>query len=128
MNPTIYFEDQNGVTVTDRCVIAGDSIYSTESIVSVTTIAVSPKRLGIILSVVISAGCVFFGIVSASYNWCLFGTGLAIVCGFAYLKMKTIWQLRIATAFGETAPLQSPDHEKISTVANAIGQAIVHRT
>jgi len=127
MNPTFYYEDQLGVTVTNRCVTIGDSTYATESIISVSTTAVSPKRLGVTLAAAISAVLVFFGVVSASYKWSMFGGVLAIICGIAYHKMKTMWHLRIATAVGESSPLQSPNRQRISTVANAIGQAIAHR-
>lgn len=127
MNSTIYYEDQLGVMVTDRCVTIGDNTYSTESIVSVTTAPVNPRRLGVALAAVIAAGCMFFGVASASYKWSIFGAVLAIICAAAYRKTKTMWRLRIATTLGETSPFQSANHQKVSTVAHAIGQAIAHR-
>lgn len=97
MNPTIYYEDQFRVMVIDRCVTIGANAYSTKSITSVTTAAVSPKRLGVTLAAAIGAGFVFFGVISASHKWSIFGAGLAIICGVAYSKMRTMWQLRIST-------------------------------
>jgi hypothetical protein len=127
MNPTTYYEDQLGVMVTDRCVTIGDHAYLTAAITSVTTTAVHPKRAGVILAAILASGFVFFGVASTGYKWCVFGAMLFGLCGIAYRRMKTKWHLRIATACGESSPMQSANRKEISTIANAIGNAIAHR-
>lgn len=127
VSPTTYYEDQNGVTVTDQCVTIGDSAYLTAAINSVTTAVVNPKRFGVIIAATLGLGFGFFGIVSASYKWSVFGAVVVMICVAAYHKMKPIWHLRIATVIGETSPFRSPNHQKISAVANAIGCAIARR-
>ena len=127
VNPTTYYEDEHGIKVTDRCVNIGDTAYLTAAITCVTTAVVNPRRFGVILAAAFGLGFGFFGIVSASYKWSVFGAVLVMLCVAAYRKMKPVWHLRIATASGEASPLQSPNRQRISTVANAIGCAIARR-
>jgi len=124
---TTYYEDETGARVTDTCITIGDNAYSTASITSVTTAVENPQRGKLIAGAVLALAFTFFGWASGAYNWSVCGIILLILCGSAYYAMKPTWHLRIATASGETSPLQLQNANKISAIARAIGDAIAHR-
>jgi len=128
MAEAAYYENQNGVTVTDKCIIVGDNTYLTADITSVTTDVVNPKRVGLAFFGTVAILFVFWGFASTSYKWSVCGAIIAGLCFVAYGIMKPTWRLRIATSSGESLPLQSSNPQKISSIAQAIGQAIAHRT
>jgi predicted MFS family arabinose efflux permease len=125
---TTYYEDETGASVTDTCVTIGDNAYSTPSITSVTTAVENPRRGKLIAVAVLALAFVFWGWASGSYYWSVCGIILLILSAFAYYAMKPTWHLRVATTSGETSPLQSSSPQKISSIAQAIGEAIAHRT
>jgi predicted MFS family arabinose efflux permease len=125
---TTYYEDEAGAKVTGICVTIGDNAYATASIISVTTAEENPRRGKLIAVGVLALAFVFFGCASGAYNWSVCGMILLILSAFAYYAMKPTWRLRVATTSGETAPLQSPSRQKIATIAQAIGEAIAHRS
>ena len=122
-----YYEDETGARVTDTCVTIGDNAYSTASITAVTTAVENPRRGKLAAGAVLAVAFTFFGWASGGYNWSVCGIILLILCGSAYYAMKPTWVLRIATASGESSPLQLQNADKISAIARAIGNAIAHR-
>jgi hypothetical protein len=57
----------------------------------------------------------------------LFGVIIAGLGYFWYRGRKPIWHLQIASASGEATPLQSVNSRWISSIAQAINEAIIHR-
>jgi hypothetical protein len=52
---------------------------------------------------------------------------LLLVLGVVWYRgCKPKWHLRIASASGETTPLQSTDQQWISGIAQAINEAMIH--
>jgi hypothetical protein len=122
-----YYSDQSGVRVTDKRVIIGSTTYSMANITSV-SITVHRPGLGVpILFMVVGGILALGGIASKSLGTVVFAVVFGVLGYFIYRGSKPIWHLRIASASGETTPLQSVNQQWISSISQAINEAIIHR-
>ena len=124
---TSYYSDQSGVRVTDKRVIIGSTTYSMANITSVSTTVDRPSMTGPILFIVIGAFMFFGGLSGNNTGTAFFGAIFAAIGYFWYRGRKPIWHLRIASASGETTPLNSINQQWITSIAQAINEAIIHR-
>jgi len=124
---TSYYSDQNGVRVTDKRVIIGSTTYSMANITSVSTKVEHPSKMWPVLFMLVGGFFVLGGLGNKAFGSALFGAILAIVGYFWFRGIKAIWHLRIASASGEATPLNSINQQWISSIAQAINEAIIHR-
>jgi len=82
---------------------------------------------GPILFIVIGAFMFFGGLSGNNTGTAFFGAIFAAIGYFWYRGRKPIWHLRIASASGETTPLNSINQQWITSIAQAINEAIIHR-
>jgi len=124
---TSFYTDQQGVRVTDKRVIVGDTTYALANITSVSTTIEKPSLTGPILC--IGLGILsFLGLVSGDNGILpIFGIFLLLIGVVWYRGCRPRWHLRIASASGESTPLQSTDQRWISSIAQAINEAMIHR-
>jgi len=122
-----YYSDQSGVRVTDKRVIIASTTYSMANITSVSTTVENPSMLGPILFMGIGVLMFLGGLGNRSFGMSLFGAVFAAIGYFWYRGRKPIWHLRIASASGETTPLNSINQQWITSIAQAINEAIIHR-
>ena len=123
-----YYSDQNGERVTDKRVIIGNTTYSMANITSIsTTNRASCKAWPVVF---VLSGCLFIviGLSNKAFGLAVFGAILGVLGYFWFKGIKPIWHLRIASASGESKPLQSINQQWISSIAQAINEAIIHRT
>ena len=124
---TSFYTDQSGVTVTDKRVIVGSTTYALANITSVSTTVAKPSTTGPILFI----GVGLLVLVEAVSN----KSGLLAVLGVLPLLLGTVWyrgckprwHLRIASASGESTPLQSTNQQWIANIADAINKAMIRR-
>ncbi len=121
-----YYSDQNGVRVSDKRVIIGNTTYSMANITSVSTKVERPSMMGPILMIAIGLFLFVSGI-SQQSGVALIGAIVAGLGYFWYRGRKPVWHLQIASASGETTPLHSVNGQWISSIAQAINEAIIHR-
>jgi hypothetical protein len=121
-----YYSDQSGVRVSDKRVIIGSTTYSMANITSVSTRVENPSMIGPILMIAIGLLLFVSGIAQQSGSAVL-GAIIAGLGYFWYRGRKPMWHLHIASASGETTPLQSVNSQWISSIAQAINEAIIHR-
>lgn len=123
-----FYSDQRGVRVTDKRVILGNTTYSLANITSVSTSVERPSLTGPILSIVIGCLLLIAGASGRSGGAAAIGA-LVILFGVVWYRgCKPVWQLRIASASGESSPLRSTNQEWITSITRAINEAIIHRT
>lgn len=125
---TSFYADQNGVRVTDKRVILGDTTYALANITSVSTTIEKPSLTGPILFIGIGV-LLLLGAASGGNSGVLavFGVPLLLLGVIWYRGCKPRWHLRIASASGESTPLQSTNQQWISSIAQAINEAMIHR-
>ncbi len=121
-----YYSDQSGVRVSDKRVIIGNTTYSMANITSVSTRVDKPSMVGPILVIAIGL-FLFVSSISQQSGAALIGAIIAGLGYFWYRGRKPVWHLHIASASGETTPLQSINGQWISSIAQAINEAIIHR-
>lgn len=124
---TSYYSDQNGVRATDKRVIIGSTTYSMANITSVSTKVEHPSKMGPILIMATGAFMVLMGLGNKAFGGILIGGIFGALGYFWFRGIKPIWHLRIASASGETTPLHSINQQWISSIAQAINEAIIHR-
>lgn len=122
-----YYSDQSGVRVSDKRVIIGSTTYSMANITSVSTKVEHPSMMGPILLIAIGLFLFVSGVAGKSGGPAVIGGIVAALGYFWYKGRKPVWHLRIASASGETTPLQSVNGQWISSIAQAINEAIIHR-
>lgn len=122
-----FYTDQNGVRVTDKRVILANTTYSLANITSVATSVEKPKLFGPIATISVGVLLVLSGAASKSAAVAIIGFCIAAFGYFWYRGSKPIWHLRIASASGEATPLKSLNQQWISSIAQAINEAIIHR-
>jgi Family of unknown function (DUF6232) len=125
---TSYYADQQGVRVTNKRVIVRDTTYSLANITSVSTTVEQPNLTGPILFILV--GCLCFIAVASGNAGILpvLGVFLIVIGVIWYRGCKPTWHLRISSASGEATPLQSVDKQWIGSIAQAINEAMIHRT
>ncbi|SRR5713101_1335480 len=121
-----YYSYQSGVRVSDKRVIIGSTTYSMANITSVSTNVVHPSMMGPIIVIAIGLFIFVSGLTQKS-GGAVVGGIIAALGYFWYKGRKPMWHLRIASASGETTPLQSANGQWISSIAQAINEAIIHR-
>jgi Family of unknown function (DUF6232) len=125
---TTFYADQKNVRVTDKRVILGTTTYALANITSVSTSVESPSYVGPILIFLVAAASLFGGLTTQSGAMWFIAALLVAVGALWFRSLKPTWHLRIASASGETSPLESQDQKHIDDVARAINEAIIHRT
>lgn len=123
---TSFYADQKGVRVTDKRVIVGSTTYSLANITSVSTTVEKPDFTGPILFTVLGIFLLIGAVSENSGGFAFFGVLLLLLGIVLYRGCKPKWNLRIASASGESAPLQSTDEQWISNIARAINEAMIH--
>ncbi len=120
----MFYKDNTGVEVTDRRVVLrnGSLTYAVANITSVSTRIEEPSRTGPVLLLLVG----LVALATRTPFGIILGIALLIMGFFWWRGLKPIWHLRIASASGETSPLQG-DQQYISGVAQAISRAMVHR-
>jgi len=124
---TSFYSDESGVRVTDKRIIVGNTTYSLANITSVSTSVEKPSLRGPFLTTVIGIVLLLSGLGRKSAGAAVVGV-LAVLLGIVWYRgCKPIWHLRIASASGESTPLQSTSQEWIGNICRAINEAIIHR-
>jgi hypothetical protein len=123
---TSFYTDQKGVRVTDKRVIVGNTAYALANITSVSTAVEKPKLTGPILFIGIGILLLIGAASGNSGGSAVFGVLLLLLGVVWYLGCKPMWHLKIASASGESTPLQSIDQQWITGIAHAINEAMIH--
>jgi len=122
-----YYSDQSGVRVTDKRVIIGSTTYSMANITSVSTTVENPSKLGPVIFMAVGCLFILYGLGNKEFGGAVVGAVFGAVGYFWFRGIKPIWHLRIASASGENTPLNSINQQWISSIAQAINEAIIHR-
>jgi amino acid permease len=124
---TSYYEDQNGVKVTDKRVVISNITYAMANITSVSTYIERPSVVGPLLFLGIGGFLILMGSLALLGGTIVLGAVAVVIGFFWYRSCKPIWHLRIASASGESTPLKSNNHQWVSAISNAINEAMIHR-
>jgi hypothetical protein len=123
---TSFYTDQKGVRVTDKRVIVGNITYALANITSVSTAVEKPSLTGPILFIGIGILLLIGSASAQSGVTAFFGVLLLILGVVWYRGCKPTWHLKISSASGEATPLQSTNQQWISSIAQAINEAMIH--
>jgi Family of unknown function (DUF6232) len=123
---TSFYSDQQGVRVTDKRVILGNTTYALANITSVTTAVEQPSVRGPILFILIGIFLIVTSASQRSSGMAVGGVVLLLLGVVWYRGCKPRWHLKIASASGEATPLQSPNQQWITSIAQAINEAMIH--
>jgi hypothetical protein len=124
---TSFYADQNGVRVTDKRVIVGDTTYALANITSVSTTIEKPNLTGPILFIGIGILLLLGAVSGNSVGLGFFGLFLLLLGAVWYRGCKPRWHLKISSASGESTPLQSQNEQWITSIVQAINEAMIHR-
>ncbi|MFQ5664642.1 MAG: DUF6232 family protein [Terriglobia bacterium] len=122
-----FYSDGHGVRVTSARLIIGDTTFSLANITSVRKISTNPDRRGPLKFMVIAVGVLFLAIALESG---VLAFGAVVMGGLGVLWWKgqrPVYELHIASASGETAPLKSDDKNRVEKIVQAINEAMIQR-
>ncbi len=132
-----FYSDKKGVQVTNKRVIVKNKTYVLANITSVSSAVQKPDvllpqfvtALGVAL-LLAGVGLLIGGAGSSdgiALGMMLWGVILGVAGYFWYRSCKPIFHLKIASASGESTPLQSENENRIKDICHAVNKAIIHR-
>jgi len=130
---TTYYNDGK-VTITNARAVIGGKTYAMANITSVSATEKPPKRLLAGVFIVLGALLALAGLMDFISSGMDSGAG-ALVIGalgaglglLAWRASKTMYQVTVGSASGETHALTSQDQDYVRKVVDAMNQAIVER-
>ena len=122
MSQTISLQETDVTLVGSRLTVSG-STYELDEILSVDSFREPAAATGPTLMTVVGVLCLASGAGQAGLGGVLLGAGLLLGAAAWWTQKKPTFKLRLQTAAGEIAELQSPDEDFIHRVRTAIESA-----
>ena len=122
MSEQIFFDDR-GVKVTNARFIVHSQTYAMNGVTSVKSGVEEPSRGGALIAI----GVGLLILIAAEGAAKIVGLLIAAAGGWALSRQKATHSVYLSSASGEVQALSDQDEDYISSVINALNDALVHR-
>lgn len=124
----LFYSDAMGVRVTDNGVTLDGISYPLANAAFVAARVERPSRVGPLLCIAIGVSFLAERIAQASPGGAILPCVVVVVGMIWFRECRPVHCLDLSNAFGESAPVLRGAEDRITSIANAINNAIAHRT